>query len=173
MMVLTGVSCLLPVMRRNPFVVDGCCRKGSRNALQELYNPTEVKATSAFSLLAQTGPVVDLPRDLLRLLRRSQLLLSLTIDPRVSRVSVSRPQGFNIDSIQNESHRCERLFDKHNIILFDRNSQTFAALCLRAAQAEVSSPSSPSSPTNPTNRTSPTNPTSPSSPAGTTSHVHP
>lgn len=31
-----------PVMRRNPFMVEGCCRKGSRNALQELYNPTQV-----------------------------------------------------------------------------------------------------------------------------------
>lgn len=40
--VLIGVSCVFPVIRRNPFVVDGCCRKGSRNALQELYNPTEV-----------------------------------------------------------------------------------------------------------------------------------
>lgn len=34
--------CFLTVMRRNPFMVDGCCRKGSRNALQELYNPTQV-----------------------------------------------------------------------------------------------------------------------------------
>lgn len=30
------------VMRRNPFAAEGCCRKGSRNALQELYNPTQV-----------------------------------------------------------------------------------------------------------------------------------
>uniref|UniRef100_A0A3B3VCE4 Uncharacterized protein n=1 Tax=Poecilia latipinna TaxID=48699 RepID=A0A3B3VCE4_9TELE len=30
-------SMFQPVMQRNPFVVDGCCRKGSRNALQELY----------------------------------------------------------------------------------------------------------------------------------------
>uniref|UniRef100_A0A3P9BJY6 Uncharacterized protein n=1 Tax=Maylandia zebra TaxID=106582 RepID=A0A3P9BJY6_9CICH len=30
------------IMRRNPFMVEGCCRKGSRNALQELYNPTQV-----------------------------------------------------------------------------------------------------------------------------------
>ncbi|TNN43013.1 Electrogenic sodium bicarbonate cotransporter 4 [Liparis tanakae] len=30
------------LMRRNPFMVDGCCRKGSRNALQELYNPTQL-----------------------------------------------------------------------------------------------------------------------------------
>ncbi|TWW65042.1 Carbohydrate sulfotransferase 11 [Takifugu flavidus] len=44
--VLIGVSCVFTVMRRNPFVVDGCCRKGSRNALQELYNPTEVKKCS-------------------------------------------------------------------------------------------------------------------------------
>ncbi|KAK7878918.1 hypothetical protein WMY93_030852 [Mugilogobius chulae] len=33
-------SMFQPVMRRNPFVMDGCCRKGSRNALQELYNPS-------------------------------------------------------------------------------------------------------------------------------------
>lgn len=47
---LNGLKILFPywclicfaVMRRNPFVVDGCCRKGSRNALQELYNPTQV-----------------------------------------------------------------------------------------------------------------------------------
>lgn len=32
----------LAVMRRNPFATEGCCRKGSRNALQELYNPTQV-----------------------------------------------------------------------------------------------------------------------------------
>lgn len=37
-------SACLTVMRRNPFMVDGCCRKGSRNALQELYNPTQVLA---------------------------------------------------------------------------------------------------------------------------------
>ncbi|KAK5876964.1 hypothetical protein CesoFtcFv8_026261 [Champsocephalus esox] len=29
-------------MRRDPFMVEGCCGKGSRNALQELYNPTQV-----------------------------------------------------------------------------------------------------------------------------------
>ncbi|XP_030623851.1 carbohydrate sulfotransferase 11 [Chanos chanos] len=34
-------SMFQPVMRRNPFVAEGCCRKGSRNALQELYNPTQ------------------------------------------------------------------------------------------------------------------------------------
>ncbi|ELK25955.1 Carbohydrate sulfotransferase 11 [Myotis davidii] len=34
------------VMRRNPFGVDICCRKGSRSPLQELYNPTQgFKAT--------------------------------------------------------------------------------------------------------------------------------
>uniref|UniRef100_A0A8C3R9E7 Carbohydrate sulfotransferase 11 n=1 Tax=Cyanoderma ruficeps TaxID=181631 RepID=A0A8C3R9E7_9PASS len=29
------------VMRRNPFGMDICCRKGSRSPLQELYNPTQ------------------------------------------------------------------------------------------------------------------------------------
>ncbi|KFO30271.1 Carbohydrate sulfotransferase 11 [Fukomys damarensis] len=29
------------VMRRNPFGVDICCRKGSRSPLQELYNPIQ------------------------------------------------------------------------------------------------------------------------------------
>lgn len=33
---------LSSVMRRNPFGVDICCRKGSRSPLQELYNPTQV-----------------------------------------------------------------------------------------------------------------------------------
>lgn len=40
--------CFFTVMRRNPFVVDGCCRKGSRNALQELYNPTQVGGQQSF-----------------------------------------------------------------------------------------------------------------------------
>uniref|UniRef100_A0A9L0J7S7 Carbohydrate sulfotransferase 11 n=1 Tax=Equus asinus TaxID=9793 RepID=A0A9L0J7S7_EQUAS len=30
------------IMRRNPFGVDICCRKGSRSPLQELYNPTQI-----------------------------------------------------------------------------------------------------------------------------------
>uniref|UniRef100_A0A8C4JIN6 Carbohydrate sulfotransferase 11 n=1 Tax=Dromaius novaehollandiae TaxID=8790 RepID=A0A8C4JIN6_DRONO len=34
-------SMLHPVMRRNPFGMDICCRKGSRSPLQELYNPTQ------------------------------------------------------------------------------------------------------------------------------------
>lgn len=170
MMVLTGVSCLLPVMRRNPFVVDSCCRKGSRNALQELYSPTEVRATSAFSLLAQNGPVVDLPRDLLRPLRRPQPLLSLTIDPPsvVSQSPVLKAST-QIQFTMSHTDVNVCLMNTENI-LFDRNSQTFAALCLRAARAEVSSPSSPNSPTNPSSHT---NPSSPSSPAGPTSHVHP
>ncbi|XP_028673458.1 carbohydrate sulfotransferase 11 isoform X2 [Erpetoichthys calabaricus] len=29
------------IMHRNPFASDVCCRKGSKNALQELYNPTQ------------------------------------------------------------------------------------------------------------------------------------
>lgn len=31
-------------------MVDGCCRKGSRNALQELYNPTQVGSECTLSL---------------------------------------------------------------------------------------------------------------------------
>ncbi|EPY74060.1 hypothetical protein CB1_002313018 [Camelus ferus] len=34
---LQGMS----VMRRSPFGVDICCRKGSRSPLQELYSPTQ------------------------------------------------------------------------------------------------------------------------------------
>ncbi|XP_033017510.1 carbohydrate sulfotransferase 11-like isoform X6 [Lacerta agilis] len=30
------------LIRRNPFGMDICCRKGSRSPLQELYNPTQV-----------------------------------------------------------------------------------------------------------------------------------
>lgn len=41
-------SVFFTVMRRNPFMVDGCCRKGSRNALQELYNPTQVGRPQPF-----------------------------------------------------------------------------------------------------------------------------
>ncbi|TKS91025.1 Carbohydrate sulfotransferase 11 [Collichthys lucidus] len=48
------------VMRRNPFVVDGCCRKGSRNALQELYNPTQSELSGAAVLhQARRDQVVD------------------------------------------------------------------------------------------------------------------
>ncbi|MFT7812594.1 carbohydrate sulfotransferase 11 isoform X1 [Arapaima gigas] len=39
------------VMRRNPFTADVCCRKGSRNALQELYSPTQVMNPNVFHLL--------------------------------------------------------------------------------------------------------------------------
>lgn len=47
-----------PVMRRNPFMVEGCCRKGSRNALQELYNPTQVGhcPTSISALVISLSP---------------------------------------------------------------------------------------------------------------------
>lgn len=55
MVVLIGVPCVFAVMRRNPFVVDGCCRKGSPNALQELYNPTEVSPLAAEALRASVG----------------------------------------------------------------------------------------------------------------------
>ncbi|XP_071243165.1 carbohydrate sulfotransferase 11 isoform X1 [Salvelinus alpinus] len=34
------------IMRRNQFAADVCCRKGSRNALQELYNPTQSEFSS-------------------------------------------------------------------------------------------------------------------------------
>ncbi|XP_050825744.1 carbohydrate sulfotransferase 11 isoform X2 [Serinus canaria] len=34
------------VMRRNPFGMDICCRKGSRSPLQELYNPTQLSNTA-------------------------------------------------------------------------------------------------------------------------------
>uniref|UniRef100_A0A8C6WSK1 Carbohydrate sulfotransferase n=1 Tax=Neogobius melanostomus TaxID=47308 RepID=A0A8C6WSK1_9GOBI len=40
-------SMFQPVMRRDPFVADGCCRKGSRNALQELYNPSQPEWSGA------------------------------------------------------------------------------------------------------------------------------
>ncbi|KAJ3611996.1 hypothetical protein NHX12_020275, partial [Muraenolepis orangiensis] len=43
----------LRIMRRNPFVTDGCCRKGSRNALQELYSPSQSEF-SGLALLHQT-----------------------------------------------------------------------------------------------------------------------
>ncbi|XP_014128031.1 carbohydrate sulfotransferase 11 isoform X5 [Zonotrichia albicollis] len=33
-------------MRRNPFGMDICCRKGSRSPLQELYNPTQLSNTA-------------------------------------------------------------------------------------------------------------------------------
>lgn len=67
--VLIGVSCVFPVMRRNPFVVDGCCRKGSRNALQELYNPTEVNHLTQhklfFSVLVPIATAAGHAQDLL------------------------------------------------------------------------------------------------------------
>ncbi|KAM9310889.1 carbohydrate sulfotransferase 11 isoform 1-T1 [Gastrophryne carolinensis] len=39
-------SMLHPVMHRNPFGIEICCRKGSRSPLQELYNPTQVELSS-------------------------------------------------------------------------------------------------------------------------------
>nr|XP_035959259.1 carbohydrate sulfotransferase 11 isoform X2 [Halichoerus grypus] len=45
------------IMRRNPFGVDICCRKGSRSPLQELYNPTQVFPVSHLhSLLEKWTP---------------------------------------------------------------------------------------------------------------------
>ncbi|KAG7454377.1 hypothetical protein MATL_G00259110 [Megalops atlanticus] len=46
-------SMFQPVMRRNPFAADVCCPKSSRNALQELYNPTQSEFTGA-AFLHQT-----------------------------------------------------------------------------------------------------------------------
>ncbi|XP_076153210.1 carbohydrate sulfotransferase 11 isoform X1 [Alosa pseudoharengus] len=40
-------SMFQPVMRRNTFVAEGCCGKGSRNALEELYNSTQTEFTAA------------------------------------------------------------------------------------------------------------------------------
>lgn len=39
-------------------MVEGCCRKGSRNALQELYNPTQVGCylTSISALVSYFSP---------------------------------------------------------------------------------------------------------------------
>lgn len=45
-------------MRRNPFVVEGCCRKGSRNALQELYNPTQVGGQRSFHSISHSVSVL-------------------------------------------------------------------------------------------------------------------
>ncbi|XP_044133213.1 carbohydrate sulfotransferase 11 isoform X1 [Bufo gargarizans] len=39
-------SMLHPVMHRNSFGMDICCRKGSRSPLQQLYNPTQVDLSS-------------------------------------------------------------------------------------------------------------------------------
>ncbi|XP_061662129.1 carbohydrate sulfotransferase 11 isoform X2 [Syngnathoides biaculeatus] len=46
-------SMLQPVMHRNPYVAEGCCGKGSRNALQELYNPSQAEPSGA-ALLHQS-----------------------------------------------------------------------------------------------------------------------
>ncbi|KAJ8401428.1 hypothetical protein AAFF_G00386590 [Aldrovandia affinis] len=49
-----------PVMRRSPFVADVCCPKGSRNALQELYNPTQSEFSSvAFLHQARRDQVAE------------------------------------------------------------------------------------------------------------------
>uniref|UniRef100_A0A674K006 Uncharacterized protein n=1 Tax=Terrapene triunguis TaxID=2587831 RepID=A0A674K006_9SAUR len=49
-------SMLHPVIRRNPFGMDICCRKGSRSPLQELYNPIQV-SVSTLQPIQQTQPV--------------------------------------------------------------------------------------------------------------------
>uniref|UniRef100_A0A8C0S5G3 Carbohydrate sulfotransferase n=1 Tax=Canis lupus familiaris TaxID=9615 RepID=A0A8C0S5G3_CANLF len=43
---LMSLHFLSTVMRRNPFGVDICCRKGSRSPLQELYNPTQLELSN-------------------------------------------------------------------------------------------------------------------------------
>ncbi|KAJ8269557.1 hypothetical protein COCON_G00121640 [Conger conger] len=40
-------SMFQPVMRRSPFAADACCPKNSRNAMQELYNPTQSEYSGA------------------------------------------------------------------------------------------------------------------------------
>lgn len=49
---LMSLHFLSTVMRRNPFGVDICCRKGSRSPLQELYNPTQVSPGNFLAFLA-------------------------------------------------------------------------------------------------------------------------
>uniref|UniRef100_A0A3B3CCH4 Carbohydrate sulfotransferase n=1 Tax=Oryzias melastigma TaxID=30732 RepID=A0A3B3CCH4_ORYME len=47
-------------MQTNHFMVDGCCKKGSRNALQELYNPLQSDLSGAATLhQARRDQVVD------------------------------------------------------------------------------------------------------------------
>ncbi|XP_023668379.1 carbohydrate sulfotransferase 11 isoform X1 [Paramormyrops kingsleyae] len=46
-------SMFQPVLRRNPFAGDVCCHRGSRNALQELYNPAQAEY-SGTAILHQT-----------------------------------------------------------------------------------------------------------------------
>ncbi|RVE56397.1 hypothetical protein OJAV_G00220700 [Oryzias javanicus] len=49
-----------PAMQTNHFMVDGCCKKGSRNALQELYNPLQSDLSGAATLhQARRDQVVD------------------------------------------------------------------------------------------------------------------
>ncbi|XP_023808135.2 carbohydrate sulfotransferase 11 [Oryzias latipes] len=49
-----------PAMQTNHFMVDGCCKKGSRNALQELYNPLQSDLSGAAALhQARRDQVVD------------------------------------------------------------------------------------------------------------------
>ncbi|XP_033017509.1 carbohydrate sulfotransferase 11-like isoform X5 [Lacerta agilis] len=40
------------LIRRNPFGMDICCRKGSRSPLQELYNPTQWLKMDGFQQVA-------------------------------------------------------------------------------------------------------------------------
>ncbi|KAJ8245386.1 hypothetical protein GJAV_G00270200 [Gymnothorax javanicus] len=43
-------SMFQPVMHRTSFAAEGCCPKGSHNALQELYNPTQPELSSSAAL---------------------------------------------------------------------------------------------------------------------------
>ncbi|XP_049482166.1 carbohydrate sulfotransferase 11 isoform X2 [Neofelis nebulosa] len=55
------------IMRRNPFGVDICCRKGSRSPLQELYNPTQpVPGKALQSLRTEAAPCRLLQRPCVR-----------------------------------------------------------------------------------------------------------
>ncbi|XP_044918189.1 carbohydrate sulfotransferase 11 isoform X2 [Felis catus] len=55
------------IMRRNPFGVDICCRKGSRSPLQELYNPTQPVPRKALqSLRTEAAPCRLLQRPCVR-----------------------------------------------------------------------------------------------------------
>lgn len=57
---LMSLPFLSSVMRRNPFGVDICCRKGSRSPLQELYNPTQV-SPGHFLTSSALSPCVSSP----------------------------------------------------------------------------------------------------------------
>ncbi|ERE88879.1 carbohydrate sulfotransferase 11 [Cricetulus griseus] len=51
------------VMRRNPFGMDICCRKGSRSPLQELYNPIQGRLMDECSKLSPPCSAVTVTED--------------------------------------------------------------------------------------------------------------